>query len=134
MTRLDFALGLSVTCLFAVLSGCGRDAEQAPVAQREKRASASGVEWIDPKTLQPGPLQRASLTKEQEKRIRKVRAVLVEVDPSSEAKWFDDFKRDLDPDREIGIWERIAHAYKSYSANRTLSLETKKDLFRILLL
>jgi hypothetical protein len=92
------------------------------------------VEWVDPKTLQPGPIQRDSLTDEQMARIRTLQATFFEVDGQTVEKWVDDFRRDQDPDRELRVWERMAKAYRDYCDGRNLSGVAKKDVYRIVLL
>ncbi len=49
-------------------------------------------------------------------------------------QWVDNFKRDLDPDRELRLWERIAKAYRAYCGERKLSLGAKTEVYRVLLL
>jgi len=46
----------------------------------------------------------------------------------------DDFKRDLDPEGNIKIWEDMEVAYNSYCTNRELPLETRKEVFKIVLM
>src|ERR1700742_5092959 len=66
------------------------------------------VEWVDVKTLQPGPIQHETLTKEQMARLEQIHQTFAEVDGFTLEKRIDDFKRDYDPDRELAIWERMA--------------------------
>jgi len=37
--------------------------------------------------------------------------------------WITNFKRDLDPDRELAVWESMAAAYDRYTAGKDLSPE-----------
>jgi hypothetical protein len=74
------------------------------------------------------------LTPAQVQRITKVQQALKEVDRSPLKQWVDNFKRDVNPDDEIELWEVIAAAYTAYTANRSLGAEAKKDVFLILLL
>ena len=87
------------------LTACSTDspAGKSPASGSENRgANPNGkVEWIDPSKIQSGPIQRDSLTDEQISRIKKLQQTFVEVDGQSLEKWIDNFKRDLDPDREI---------------------------------
>jgi hypothetical protein len=92
------------------------------------------VEWVDPKTIHPGPIQRESLSDEQMARVRKLQATFVEVDGQTVEKWVDDFRRDADPDRELRVWERMAKAYHAYCDGRKLSPDAKKEVYRVLLL
>jgi hypothetical protein len=92
------------------------------------------VKWVDPKTIQAGPIRHEKLTDEQMERIRSLQATFAEVDSQSIDKWVDNFKRDQDPDRELQIWERMAKAYRAYCDKRELSVEVKKDVFGVVLM
>jgi len=61
------------------------------------------VEWVDPRTIQPGPIRRDALSDEQIARIHALQAVFVEVDGQRVEQWADNFKRDADPDRELRV-------------------------------
>lgn len=118
-----------------VAAGCDRR-EQSSTSNTPSPAPTSQpqVKWVDPSTIQPGPIRRESLTPEQMERVRRLQAVFVEVDGQSVAQWVDGFKRDLDPDRELDIWETMAKAYTVYCSKRTLSPEAKKEVYKIVLL
>jgi hypothetical protein len=111
---------LLAACL---LSSCSQTAEPPEKTQ-----------WIDPSQIQPGPIQHETLTEDQLQRIRALQATFAEVDQQPLEKWIDDFKRDLDPDRELQVWERMAKAYQRYCENRSLSLAVKKEVFSVVLL
>ena len=91
-------------------------------------------EWIDPAKVVPGPIQHDKLTEDQMSQIRHLQKVFAEVMPSSVEKWAEDFRRDLNPDNEIAIWENMAAAYEAYTSSRVLTLEAKKDVFQVVLL
>jgi len=124
---------LVLTCLIAI--GCDRR-EQSSAGNSPSAAPSSRpqVQWVDPKTIQPGPIQRDSLTPEQMERVRRLQAVFIEVDGQSVEQWVDNFKRDLNPDRELDIWEAIAKAYTAYCSKRTLSPEAKREVYKVVLL
>ncbi|MGH9755405.1 MAG: hypothetical protein ACREA2_21720 [Blastocatellia bacterium] len=67
-------------------------------------------------------------------RIYKLRDTLAEVERSPIERWVDNFKRDVDPDKELTIWERIADGYARHCSRKRLSLEAKEDVFQLLLL
>jgi len=67
-------------------------------------------------------------------RVRRLQAVFIEVDGQSVEQWVDNFKRDLNPDRELDIWEAIAKAYTAYCSKRTLSPEAKREVYKVVLL
>lgn len=120
---------LFVVC--AASAGCDRAPQVQPAA---KRSAGPRVEWVDPKTIQPGPVRREALSDEQMARIRALRAAFVEVDGQTLEQWCDNFKRDADPDKELEIWERMAKAYRAYCDGKQLSAAAKKDVYRIVLL
>jgi len=66
-------------------------------------------------------------------RIKAVQVAFAEVDPTPQEKWIEDFKRDMNPERELAIWEVMARAYTAYTAERNLSLAKRKELFGIIL-
>jgi hypothetical protein len=124
---------LILTSLIAV--GCyQREQSSASNALSTAPTSQPNVQWVDPSTIQPGQIRRDSLTAEQMERVRKLQAVFVEVDGQSVEQWVDNFKRDLNPDRELEIWESMAKAYTAYCSKRTLSPEVKKEVFEVILL
>lgn len=119
----------------ALLAVCLVSCDSASEVKRRDKAKADGrVEWIDPKTIQPGPIRRDALSDEQMARIRSLQATFAEVDGQTVEKWVDDFKRDADPDQELEVWERMAKAYRAYCDGRKLSPEAKKDVYRVVLL
>jgi hypothetical protein len=98
--------------------------ERPPTALPTAKASGEGrVKWVDPKTIQPGPIRRDSLTDEQMARIRALQATFVEVDGQTVEQWVDNFKRDIDPDKELRIWERMSKAFRAFCDGRKLSPE-----------
>jgi hypothetical protein len=116
-------VALLVTTAF-LLGGCDRSSSST-----EPR-----TQWIDPNNLEARPVRHASLTDEQMVRVRRVQKVFSEVDPSPVEKWVDDFKRDLNPERELSIWEGMATAYETFTASKSLALEAKKEVFQVVLL
>ena len=97
-------------------------------------APESTVEWIDPKEIQQGPTLHDALPDELLARIKAVHATFADVDGTPLEKCIDDFKRDLDPEGNIRIWEDMQVAYNSYCNDRELSLETRKEVFKIVLM
>lgn len=66
--------------------------------------------------------------------IRLIRASLWDAYPKSLEFWLDGFKRDLNPEREIVIWERIACVYLEYIKMQELSSEQKRFVFDVIVL
>ena len=121
----------TVMLLALIVGLCVSCGQQSP--EPKHKPETAKVQWIDPSKIQPGPIRHESLPEDMVERIKAVQAVFAEVDPTPPAKWVEDFKRDMNPDRELAIWEAMAGAYTSYSKGRDLSLVEKKELFGILL-
>ncbi len=66
--------------------------------------------------------------------IRLIRASLWDVYPKSLEFWLDGFKRDLNPEREIVIWQRIACVYLEYIKMQELTSEQKHFAFDVIVL
>src|SRR5947207_3052095 len=126
--RIKQELWLAAVLLTAslVCIGCGRS----------EKSAVSKIESIDLNTnnLQPGTNQPASLTEDQLSRIQRLRITFSEADPSPLEKWIEDFKRDANPESEIRHWEGMATVYQNFIAGKNLSLDAKKDVYRVLLL
>ena len=120
-----------------LLTSCSQtEAPTAPTSARNRTTQTENgdVQWIDPNEIQPGPVQRDSLTDSQMQRVRALQKVFVEVDGQSVDQWVDNFKRDLDPDRELAIWEKMCSAYSAYCDDRDLSVDAKKEVYKVVLL
>ncbi len=90
--------------------------------------------WISPAQIQPGPLRRSELTPEQVARIARFKGALAEQDPTTLDQACENFMRDADPDKEIGIFERIAATYAAEVASRNQpSAAERKLLYRAIL-
>ena len=85
--------------------------------------------------LQRGPIQHAALPDALVERIKNFKAVLIEVEPAPLDETIEDFRRDLHPEREINVWERVAEAYQTALARTpAMSLQDKTKIFADLLL
>lgn len=111
--------------------GCSPHESPPPAA---KRSSSAQVEWVAVSALQTGPIRHDALAPEQLARIKHLQTIFAEVDPTPLDKWVDDFRRDTDPEREIRIYESMAHAYDAYVSSRTLSLAAKREVYQLVLL
>ena len=60
-------------------------------------------------------------------------STFADVDGTPLEKWIDDFKRDRDPEGSIRIWEDMQVAYKRYLDGRDLSLEARKEVYKVVL-
>ena len=94
---------------------------------------ASPIQSVQPSDLQPAPIRHGTLSAELVARVKRIEPIFAEVYPRSHEEWLDDFKRDLDPEPEVAIWEAIASAYQTFTMRHTLSLDAKKEALGLLL-
>lgn len=67
-------------------------------------------------------------------RVRDYKHKLAEVEHSNLEQAVSNFQRDEDPEKELGIWEKIAFAYETFALRHTgISPDAKKEAFVILL-
>jgi hypothetical protein len=53
--------------------------------------------------------------------------------PGDVAKWEDDFRRDMHPEREMAIWSDVATHYLHFTEGRDLRLDQKRDILSVLM-
>lgn len=68
------------------------------------------------------------------KRVRQLQRTFREVDSSPIEKWVDDFKRDVDPEKELRIWESMATAFEAFTGTRNSTIEMKREVFQVVLM
>lgn len=93
--------------------------------------------WPSKPTSEPPPYSppQKDLSAQQIQRISILQKALVEVNDTSLAETLNNFRKDLNPDSEIEIWEAIAGAYQQTLLQKpTASLEEKHEVYRLLLL
>ncbi len=85
--------------------------------------------------IETGPIRHSELSADLVDRIKKYRAILAEVDPPAPLEEvINDFRRDVHPEREIAIWEKLAAFYQAaVSQNPAMRLKKKRKLFERLL-
>ena len=67
------------------------------------------------------------------RRIEAYKSILAEVETSSLEDTFESFAQDKNPEREIEVWEHIAHAYLQWcTENSTQDIALKKEVFTVL--
>lgn len=93
------------------------------------------IQKLDPNEIRTNEIVHEELTDKQLTQIKKIHSTFQEVDKTSLEQTISDFKRDLNPDNEIAIWLTMAEAYQNYlnSVNNTLDLDTKTEVFRLIL-
>ena len=85
------------------------------------------------KDLKPSSRRHETLPNELLVRVRLIHQILGDVLEQTFDEMMDLFSRDLHPQQEIEVWERIAVAYQEVQGKFSLSLDEKRTLFKILL-
>ena len=73
------------------------------------------------------------LTSDFVKRIRTLKSILDEVYPKSFDDWVHGFELDVNPEKELLIWECMALTYSTFMEGRSLSLEAKTEAINVIL-
>ena len=108
------------------------DKVAALAALRLKVANAS-VTMEDPASLRPSQVRHATLPNALLLRIRIVHGVLSDILGMSLEEMIVNFRRDLQPAREVEHWERIAAAYLELTQDGNMKSDQKERVFRALL-
>jgi len=74
-----------------------------------------------------------SLPDELVARIKSVHETFADVDGTPLDQWIADFKKDLDPESNVRVWEDMQIAYTEYCNGRDLPLETRKEVYKVVL-
>src|SRR6266700_2325292 len=91
-------------------------------------------EYIPMSQLVTGPIRHAALPRSLLLRIEIIHKIFhEELYPMPLEEVITNFRHDNDPLKEIQVWEKIAVAYLSLTANRKLDLEQKREIFSALL-
>ena len=78
---------------------------------------------------------RQDLTNAQIERIRIIQKALIEVNDTSIEKTIENFRKDMNPEGEIKIWEAIAGTYQhALSQNPDLTFNQRDEIYKLLLL
>ncbi len=92
------------------------------------------TQFLDPNTIEQGGYRRDALTSEQLATIDTLHRIFGEADAFTKEAWVDNMRRDLDPDRELGIFMDMARAYEQFTTGRSLSAEAKKEAYKVVLM
>ena len=71
--------------------------------------------------LESGPIQHAALSPDLINRIEAYRDVLGDDRSWPHEDVIDSFRRDVHPENEIVIWERIAHVFQHFTAGHKIT-------------
>ncbi|NOY15855.1 MAG: GIY-YIG nuclease family protein [Gammaproteobacteria bacterium] len=94
----------------------------------------SDGEWIEIEKIKEGPIGRSSLTQEQEHRVKIFANIFKNVFPgdprwTSPEEWVIDFTRDINPENEILLWEKMAKAFVKFTNTERLNNKETKEAF-----
>jgi hypothetical protein len=92
----------------------------------------SKPEYVDPRTLRPGPIRHESLVPDLLGQIKAVYDVIGPYLGMTLEQFEIDFMRDMHPEREVALWCRIAKAclayHEDFLGNETLPNEEERKL------
>jgi hypothetical protein len=83
------------------------------------------------KNLKPNPIRRTELPPGLALRVETLRSVLAEVCPMTREQWLDNLRRDLNPEKEVLWWERVAGCFTAFVTKRAFSLSQRQAVFKI---
>jgi len=95
---------------------------------------ANDVETVDPNEIQLGPIIHESLPDDLLRRIKLVTNVFESIDGISYEQSVGLYKRDLNPEANLSIYEEMAKAYNQFCENRCVSENEKLEAYRAVLL
>jgi hypothetical protein len=89
---------------------------------------------IDFRDPQQGPIRHARLSSDLIKRIQVYKTILGDADPASIDDAIDGFRRDLNPDKEIEIWEHMTRVFQNFTTHHAITdLGHRREVFYALL-
>jgi len=107
------------------------ESELAPGMIRAQVEGREGIVWIEPGKLKQADFQHPPFIGERRDKVAQVQAAFPEVYDKSYEFWEDGFRRDTNPDKEIGIWLHIAETYSAFASDHPR--EYRGELFRLVL-
>ncbi|MBI1838558.1 MAG: hypothetical protein HYR91_14940 [Flavobacteriia bacterium] len=115
-------LKLIITTLF--LSSCNSNSEKN-----------DEIQTINPNEIRQNETVNRDLSEEQILKIKKIHSVFQEVDNRSLEQTITDFKRDMNPDKEIMVWMKIVDAYQNCLNSKEIKINSgsKKEIFNLIL-
>jgi len=127
----NMKIAIGITIIFLIIGifySCNSNRSQ------NSKSGKGELQTIKISELQQNAIVHEKLSDEQINRITNFQEILKEVNTTSIEKTIENFQRDLNPDKEIAIWERIAKAYQSVNEeNEDLSIEYKNEIYNLLL-
>jgi hypothetical protein len=84
------------------------------------------------KNHKPSPIRRTELPPGLVLRVATLRSVLAEVCPMTSEQWLDSLRRDLNPEKEVLWWERVAGCFTAFITKRPFSSDQRQAVFKII--
>ena len=105
------------------------------VAHSEKAdpSDARLVQWFSPESLRPNPVGTCTLSEEQFDRAKILHMNLKKATGIQDIDWMESFTRDVEPERELKIWEQIAVAYLTVDGIDVAPEGFKREAYHLLL-
>lgn len=117
-----------------MLAGAVRRNDQKAIKSLLEQGADPGVLRIKVQDVHLGEVRHEKLPEELIKRIRAFKKILSEVETIPIDLTIKNFQRDMHPEREIAIWERIASTYKIYMENNpSKNTQFKKEVYDVIL-
>ncbi|MEO0686262.1 MAG: hypothetical protein AAFY76_14795 [Cyanobacteria bacterium J06649_11] len=105
------------------------------MAKKQKFSSKqNGLQTVNINDLHLNEIVHDELSQEQISRIKNFQQILKEVNETPLEKTIENFKRDINPDIEIAVWEKIAQAYEIINTRKEISnINEKREVYNLLL-
>jgi len=101
--------------------------------QQMPQQSKPDTKLMDPNDIAYSDYQHESFSDEFLSRIRTTTDAFEEIDGISFEQAVDLYRRDVDPETNIVIWEEMARVFNAYCEKKCPDLTTKKDVYNTLL-
>lgn len=88
--------------------------------------------WVNVDELKPGPIRQPVFTGECADAIWYIQQSLYEVLPKTYETWEDEFRRDMNPGEQIGLWLWVTRCYLKAIRGRDVSMEVKNAYMTVL--
>ena len=93
------------------------------------------IKQVKVSALKESPIRHTTLPQEAIARIKSFKEILAGVDNISLEDTITNFQRDMNPEREISIWEHIASTYRAFVAENFITgLDTRKEVYHAALI
>jgi hypothetical protein len=106
--------------------------ELAPFMVEAQVDGVEGTVWVDARELHPSDYKHPPFSEDIRDLLWEIKASIDEFYCLPLEEWEDGFRRDTNPEQEIGIWLHLARLYRRLTTTRDLSLEQRQDYFRLL--